>query len=277
MMCVNGSHTANDVVWSQTVTVSAGKTYEFAFWHSSWFLSGWPRATLSVHVNGSQLGSNFQAPGTTGVWQQWKKSWSSGTSTSATLEIRNVSTDDWGNDFALDDISFCLVNQSPSADAGADQQAIAGETVSFDGTGSTDPDGTIASYAWDFGDQSTGTGATTTHAYSAAGSHTVTLTVTDDDGATDADTLTVTVQTPVAAIQDLVTSVKALGLPKGLQNSLVKKLEGAVKALNKGNAKAAKGKLGAFVNQVKAKRGKDLTETQADALVAAASRIAAVL
>ena len=54
----------------------------------------------------------------------------------------------------------------------------------FDGTGSTDTDGTIASYAWDFGDGSTGTGATPQHTYAAAGTYSVKLTVTDDRGGT---------------------------------------------------------------------------------------------
>ena len=57
-------------------------------------------------------------------------------------------------------------------------------TVSFDGTGSNDPDGSIASYAWDFGDGQQGTGATPSHSYAVAGPYTVTLTVTDNRGAT---------------------------------------------------------------------------------------------
>ncbi len=84
-------------------------------------------------------------------------------------------------------------NQPPVANAGADQTALVGETVSFDGSGSFDPDGTIVSYAWDFGDGATGTGETTTHAYSTAGTYTVTLTVTDDEGATGTDTASVIV------------------------------------------------------------------------------------
>ena len=59
-----------------------------------------------------------------------------------------------------------------------------GELIEFDGSASSDPDGTIASYAWDFGDGSTGTGATPTHAYLQAGTFTVALTVTDNQGAT---------------------------------------------------------------------------------------------
>ena len=54
--------------------------------------------------------------------------------------------------------------------------------VTFDASLSTDSDGSIASYAWNFGDGSTGTGALAKHAYAIDGSYTVTLTVTDDRG-----------------------------------------------------------------------------------------------
>ena len=49
----------------------------------------------------------------------------------------------------------------------------------FDGTGSTGPTGGIASYAWDFGDKTTGTGPTPAHTYASPGTYQVTLTVTD--------------------------------------------------------------------------------------------------
>ncbi len=68
--------------------------------------------------------------------------------------------------------------------------------VSADGSTSTDADGTIVSYAWDFGDGATATGATpAAHTYAAAGTYTVGLTVTDDDGATHTTTKPVTVTT----------------------------------------------------------------------------------
>jgi len=66
--------------------------------------------------------------------------------------------------------------------------------VSFDGSASSDPDGTIASYQWAFGDGSSAPGgATLTHTYGAPGVYTVTLTVTDDGGKTASVSRPVTV------------------------------------------------------------------------------------
>ncbi|MFI6326232.1 S8 family serine peptidase [Nonomuraea sp. NPDC050556] len=66
---------------------------------------------------------------------------------------------------------------------------------SFNGSGSTDPDGSIASYAWTFGDSTSGSGATVSHTYAAAGTYTVTLTVTDNGGATNSTSKNITVGT----------------------------------------------------------------------------------
>jgi len=57
---------------------------------------------------------------------------------------------------------------------------VVGQSVSFDAAASTDPDGTVTTYAWNFGDTTTGTGVTVAHTYSTQGSFTVTLTVTDN-------------------------------------------------------------------------------------------------
>ncbi|WP_146069834.1 PKD domain-containing protein [Cryobacterium sp. M15] len=76
--------------------------------------------------------------------------------------------------------------------------AITYRDLSVDATGSTDSDGTIAGYAWDFGDNSTTTGATATHSYAAAGSYVVTLIVTDNSGASTVTTRTVDATEPPA-------------------------------------------------------------------------------
>ena len=65
--------------------------------------------------------------------------------------------------------------------------------ASFNASGSNDPDGNIVSYAWNFGDNSSGSGVTTNHAYASAGTYNVTLTVTDNDGATNTTSQSVSV------------------------------------------------------------------------------------
>ncbi len=60
--------------------------------------------------------------------------------------------------------------------------------VTFNGTGSSDSDGSISSYQWDFGDNRTGTGKTVQHTYQTIGTYTARLTVTDNDGSTGSAT-----------------------------------------------------------------------------------------
>ncbi|RLM89321.1 PKD domain-containing protein [Halobellus sp. Atlit-38R] len=76
--------------------------------------------------------------------------------------------------------------------------AQVGDSVSFDASGSSDADGSIASYEWDFGDGSTDSGDSVTHTFSSPGDYDVELTVTDDDGATDTTTQTVSVSETAA-------------------------------------------------------------------------------
>ena len=86
-------------------------------------------------------------------------------------------------------------NQDPiaNADAGEPYNAYIDQEISFDGSDSTDPDGTIVDYTWDFGDETTGKGEHVSHTYSIADAYTVTLTVEDNEGSIDTDTTTVTV------------------------------------------------------------------------------------
>jgi PKD repeat protein len=87
-----------------------------------------------------------------------------------------------------------------------------GESVSFDGTGSSDPDGSISSYSWDFQNDGTedATGSTASHTYSSSGDYTAALTVTDDGGATDTSTQTVSVSSATASVtEDFETDLSA--------------------------------------------------------------------
>jgi PKD repeat protein len=90
-------------------------------------------------------------------------------------------------------ITYAAANLPPTA---AFTSSCTDLSCTFNGSGSSDPDGTISSYAWTFGDGSTGTGATPSHAYTAAGTYTVALTVTDNGGATGSVNHDVTVTAP---------------------------------------------------------------------------------
>ena len=86
-------------------------------------------------------------------------------------------------------------NTSPTASFTFDCTDLA---CTFDGSASTDSDGTISTYAWDFDDGGTASGPTPSYTYGADGTYSVTLTVTDNEGATGADTQSVSVSTPVS-------------------------------------------------------------------------------
>jgi PKD repeat protein len=96
------------------------------------------------------------------------------------------------------------VNQPPTAAFTASTSAL---TASFSAVTSSDGDGSIAAYAWTYGDGGTGTGLNPTHRYSVAGTFSVRLTVTDNLGATGTTTKSVTVT--AAPLTDYITSSTA--------------------------------------------------------------------
>ena len=104
-------------------------------------------------------------------------------------------SDDGGPFFDLYDVDAITVeilpqNQPPLAYAGGPYTGYAGEPIQFNGSGSSDSDGTIVSYQWSFGDNTTGVGIIPEHTYTTAGTYTVNLLVTDNEGAIDADNTT---------------------------------------------------------------------------------------
>jgi hypothetical protein len=92
------------------------------------------------------------------------------------------------------------VNRAPTANADGPYNGSVGTSINFDGTGSSDPDGDVLTYAWDFGDGGTGTGATPAHTYAADTTFNVTLRVTDPDGLFGDDTTTATVRAEVPVL-----------------------------------------------------------------------------
>jgi PKD repeat protein len=102
--------------------------------------------------------------------------------------VRLTVTDDSGEtDVDVTTATVGIGNLPPQADAGDSVSGKVRRDITFDGAGSSDPDGNIVSYAWEFGDGNTGNGPNPTHRYADAGKYLVTLTVTDNDGATSSD------------------------------------------------------------------------------------------
>jgi hypothetical protein len=84
-------------------------------------------------------------------------------------------------------------NQPPIADAGGPYSGYINTAICFNGSESSDPDGSIVKYTWSFGDGSTDTGKEVSHIYDKPGNYTIILVVTDNDGATSSDSAIVTV------------------------------------------------------------------------------------
>jgi subtilisin family serine protease len=99
-------------------------------------------------------------------------------------------------------------NQAPTASITSADSVRNFELATFDASASTDADGSIASYAWDFGDGTTATGAAPQHAYDWPGTYTVKLTVTDDDGAAATTTRAIAVRDEPAPGQQRVAAAK---------------------------------------------------------------------
>ena len=102
-------------------------------------------------------------------------------------------------------------NNPPSASF---TYSCTGLTCSFNGTPSSDTDGSIASYAWDFGDGMSGAGPTPSHAYSTAGTYNVALIVTDNGGLTSQTSHTASVSAPSGGTTLTVVGRKVKGLQK---------------------------------------------------------------
>ncbi|MEZ4776430.1 MAG: PKD domain-containing protein [Bacteroidia bacterium] len=87
-----------------------------------------------------------------------------------------------------------VFNVAPVAALSSDiTSGIVPVTVNFDASTSTDSDGVIAAYSWDFGDGNSATGVTASHTYTTSGNYLVVLTVTDDSSATDTASITISV------------------------------------------------------------------------------------
>jgi PKD repeat protein/subtilisin family serine protease len=162
-------------------------------------------AGRSITLNGSSSTDNNSAQGLTYAWDTDADGVFNDTPGSATgasptvvfpIGTRTVTlrVTDWVGNVGTDTVVVAVTDALPVANAGVDKTSNEGASVSFDGTGSSDLEGAIASYSWNFGDgSSAASGATPSHVFRNNGVYTVTLTVTDSAAQTGQDIAIVTV------------------------------------------------------------------------------------
>lgn len=120
-------------------------------------------------------------------WQRPNLTFTDTGLSAGTHNYRIVAKDPFGNTVTSATVSVNVpvggtgtANTPPVAQFTATNNA---RQVTFDASASSDPGGSISSYAWNFGDSTTGTGRLTSRTYAADGTYQVTLTVTDNLGA----------------------------------------------------------------------------------------------
>jgi len=166
-------------------------------------------------LNCSFVGSNSTGTNLTYAWDFGDGHTSSNPDPSNSYAVEgtyNVSltvTDDGGvSDTANTSLTVSDgINNAPNAVITMIDCSNATRICSFDASGSTDSDGTISSYDWDFGDGNSGSGVTTGHTYDSYGDYPVVLTVTDNGGAADSATGTASLTEPTAATTMSVASI----------------------------------------------------------------------
>ncbi|WP_137293321.1 PKD domain-containing protein [Nocardioides dongxiaopingii] len=190
-------------VWTgQTNTITSPTPYNDGQWHH--LVASQNSGGMKLYLDGELVGTNGQtdAQDYTGYWRvggdnAWNgRTYFAGTIDEVAVYPRVLGAADVVRHYQAG--GGLLPNQAPTA---AFTSATDGLRATFDASGSNDPDGTIVSYAWNFGDAETGTGASPAHTFNAPGTYTVTLTVTDDRGATGtvSQPVTVTNLAPTAA------------------------------------------------------------------------------
>jgi PKD repeat protein len=186
-------------------TVNSTATFNDNKWHHVTATLG--SGGMVLYVDGKVVGSRTDvtsAQGYTGYWRvggdnlgSWTNRPSSdyfrGDVAHVAVYSRALAAATVANHFAT--ATSPTPNKSPVAAITSTANKL---VASFDGSGSSDPDGTIAGYAWNFGDNTTGSGATPNHTYATGGTYTVTLTVTDNQGATNTVSNPITVSATVA-------------------------------------------------------------------------------
>lgn len=139
---------------------------------------------VTLHATSQPVGATFTDHGDgTGEFL-----WTPGFDQAGDYSVLFTAERDGATITASTSITVLNVNRPPIADAGGPYSTFIGISVPFDGSGSSDPDGTPLTYDWAFGDGATGVGPAPMHAYAAPGTYGVALVASDGSLTTTATT-----------------------------------------------------------------------------------------
>jgi len=111
MLLVDGSTTPGVSFWCETMPVLPNTDYLFTIWST---LGYTPLPTIQLAINGTPIGT-FAPTATAGVWTRYQYLWNSGVAITANICMEDLNLTSFGNDFAVDDISFqqiCVAKDS---------------------------------------------------------------------------------------------------------------------------------------------------------------------
>ncbi|SFT69773.1 PKD domain-containing protein [Geodermatophilus amargosae] len=178
-----------------TQTITGPTAYNDGRWHH--VVATMNRSGLALYVDGTLVGSKagaFRAQPYNGYWRIGGDSaWTGGGSAWFTGRIDEVAVYPAALSAQQVSTHAALGRGQNLAPTAAFSTQVADLTARVDAGASSDPEGVIRSYAWDFGDGSTATGVTASRTYAAPGTYTVRLTVTDGGDLTATTTRSVTV------------------------------------------------------------------------------------
>ncbi|MFC2081932.1 PKD domain-containing protein [Candidatus Bipolaricaulota bacterium] len=193
----NPTRTINAVLVARGATGNQPPTIAFIFSPSNPGVGSWVQFDASASFDSDGTISSYAwtfGDGTTAtgasVWHRF--------TTAGTYSVQLTATDNGGASAnTTQQVRVGPANQQPVAAFTTDSTTIVpGAWIQFSAATSRDPDGSISSYAWSFGDGTSGTGISGWHRFTTAGTYLVTLTVTDNKGAQDAVSKSIIVGAP---------------------------------------------------------------------------------
>lgn len=194
MLLVNGSPEENRIIWKTMSKIYPDRKYRFTFWITS--ISKPNPAILALVINGKEV-STFKSSGKPCIWESNSVVWNPDGSGSASISLINKNTARYGNDFALDDISFIETMESPIS-APCEEKVSSAFSISVTNCNQVNfklsqrNNPAIKSVKWNFGDGTYADEFNPSHIYKELRTYKASAITTTTKGCTDTTTSNIT-------------------------------------------------------------------------------------